>query len=208
MTNLERDNAIDQARYDTVKAAERARRITDPRYRAEALAWIGYLAADRSVAARTILEATASARKVVDSFERTFIFCWPIRAMIEKGREADALSLLDEALRSAGQIENPVSKADALFQLWQAAAPLGAKLPGKITAALCSACVGAGQKAVMHLRDAALMSGEKSPQIARSIIAAIPDGRYKRQAERRLAQGEYMNPRPFFWMKESKTKGE
>ncbi len=60
----------------------------------------------------------------------------------------------------------------------------------------------------MHLRDAALMSGEKSPQIARSIIAAIPDGRYKRQAERRLAQGEYMNPRPFFWMKESKTKGE
>lgn len=198
MTNLERDNAIDQARYDITKAAERARRIASPRYRAEALAWIGHMTPDRSTAVATILEAFASVRKITDTFERAFTFCWPLRALIEKSKETAALPLIDEALQTANQIENPVSRADALFQLWQAAAPLGPKLPDKITAALCSACTSAGQKAVMHLRDAALMSGEKSPQTARSIVAVIPEGRYKRQAARRLEEGHYMSPRPFF----------
>lgn len=201
MTNLERDNVIDQARYDTVKAAERARRIADPRYRVQALAWIGYMSTDRSAAVTMILEASDSVRKITDTFERAFTFCWPIRALIDKGSEATALPLIDEALRAAGQIENAVSKADALFLLWQAAAPLGSKLPDKITAALCGACVNAGQKAIMHLRNAALMSGEATPRRALAIIAAIPEGRYKRQAERRLEAGEYMSPRAFFWKK-------
>ena len=71
MTLLERDNIIDQARYDTVKAAERARHIRSPLYRAEDLAWVGWMSSDPQVAVKIVLEWAASVRKVSDPYADT-----------------------------------------------------------------------------------------------------------------------------------------
>lgn len=119
--------------------------------------------------------------------------------MIELGFAEEAAHELPELIDSSLNIENPVSRLEALFLLFEAVFPLdGAR--HLTLESLIRACQAADSwKAGDRLRESALMLASNYPSEAEQVIRAMPEGKYKRQATQRIAASEYREPRDFFW---------
>lgn len=193
------DNAISLARHDPKAALARARTITDPWFRCQALAWVAWLTPDEGAFRPIIAESLKAAQGAADPYQWVGASAWPLRALIERRDGARAVAAIRKALASVPQIENPVSRADAMFLLFQAVFPQGVQVRADTLTVLMSACGAAGTKGQRHLRDAALMLAAVDGATARQVVTAMREGRERRQAERRIAEGEAMEPRAFFW---------
>jgi hypothetical protein len=199
-TSAVRNNIIALARHNPKAALARTKNLTDPWYRSQALAWVAWLTPDDVAFRPIIAEGIRVAQGADDPYQRVGAIAWPLRALIERRMEKQAITVVKVALNSVSQIENPVSRADALFLLFQAAHPLGGQATKQLAAALVSGCSATeGWKGQHILRDTALMLASTDIAVANKLVASMREGRERRQAERLIAEGQFMQPRGFFW---------
>ena len=120
--------------------------------------------------------------------------------MAERDRVAQVERAVSRVLRVAEEIDNPVSRADALFLVWQAVSPASQKVRRTVLEPLLSVCAASSSwKGAYLLSDIALILARDDPTAAQEIVDAMAEGRYKQQAHRRINEDELMQPRPFYW---------
>jgi hypothetical protein len=187
------------ARRDWPAALREARARPDAWGRAQGLGWAARFAPDAEVVA-IAEEALAACAGAEDAYEQVGASAWPLRALVERGHPARAMELLGEVLPRADAIENPVSRVDALFLVWQAAYPLGGEARRTVLAPLLRTAVATNAwKPQRVLQSIVYMLPGEERSLADEVVAAMPPGQYRRAAARRLAAGERQQPRPFFW---------
>ncbi len=194
-----RDGAVALAKTDTAAALERARAISDPWFRSQAIAWIARFAA-AAEATSILKEARESSWAAEDKYRIVGSSAWRIRAMIERGEQQAAADELPDLLKCAADINQPVSRLEALFLLFQSVFEVD-NCRRAVLDALLEACHGAKSwKSGDRLREAAIMlafAGHHGQ--ANEVIGAMPAGRFRRQAIERVGRGQRREPRSFFW---------
>ena len=199
MQTRERDRATNLAKTNPDAALKAARLISDPFMRCQALAWAARYAGTDADAVKLAREAERELKTASDAFDAVAGAAWPVRALIERDHPAEADPLMQRAIDAAQHIVNPVRRVDALFLLVQAGWP--AARPGwtaAVTGLVGSARSASSSKLESVLRDLVLMLAGAGRDFA-AALAALPDGKIRRQAERRVQSREFMFPRPFFW---------
>lgn len=197
--HTERDLVCQLAVHDSQRAYERAVAIAGPLFRAQALAWVARYAPTSDVR-RIVGESLAVAATAEDAYRQVAASAWPIRALVERELVREAKDAVTITLKRAISIENPVSRVDALFLVWQAGFPLGASSRARILTPLLAAALSADSwKPQRILQSIVFMLSGSEHALAEHIVDRMPAGKYKRAAGRRLAAGEREDPRPFFW---------
>lgn len=195
----QRERAIQAARTDLPTGLQLARRVSEPWFRAQALAWVARLAAEADVE-RIAAEALEAASAGKDAYQHVGSAAWAIRALAERGRSRKAAAAVCKLVSLSDGITHPVSRLNALFLLCEAAWPLGGSVRRQVVQKLVAACQSAASwRAGSTLRDVALMLARDDPREARRITEQMPDGPYKQQTQRQLDEGQTSTPRPFFW---------
>jgi hypothetical protein len=190
----ERDIAARAAKTDFKKALLLARKVSESWFRCQALAEAARFAPDEQVVP-TAKEAIFAALTATDIYKQVAATAWPLRALIERNQEQKATQLLPNILSLAAQIENPVSRSDALFLLWQAFFPVEAHK--SVLGCLVKSCTG-HWKADYILRQVVMILASQDIDAAYKLIPSMPEGKYKRQAQKRLAAGQTETSWRFF----------
>ena len=199
MTATEKRNLTAQlAVSDPERALVIARRIKDPWFACQALAWVARFWPD-DYFERIVDEALRAGNKAEDPFKIVASAAWPVRAIVERGNSDKLLSIIPDLLNRAKEIELFASRSEALFLVFQAVFPAGRErwfdvLKGLINAS--TPLINWRQK--RNLRDAILIVWNEDEELARDLITGIQDTRLKRQIERRITNSESRLPRPFF----------
>jgi hypothetical protein len=194
-----RDQVTRLAPADPEGAAQVARSIDEPWFRAQALAWAARFAADDRVVPLAE-EALRSSYAETDAYRTVATAAWPLRALVERGQSNKARSTLDRLLLLAPQVEPPASRAEALFLIWQAIFPLDADARVRVLDVLLQSCRMEDSWRVGRVfQDVAAMLPKDERTVVGRILAVMPEGRWKRQARRRIAGSDRPGPRPFFW---------
>jgi hypothetical protein len=195
----ERDHVREAAKRDYPAALQRARRIADPWYRSQALAGVARFAPDAEVL-NVADEAIRAAATGKDPYQQVAAAAWAVRALAERGRMRQASELTARLCRQSQEITPLVSRASALFLLWQAAWPLDPTVRRPVLDRLITACQEAPSwRAGRTFQDALLMLAAEDAAAAQRLLETMPEGRYERQAQRRLGEGQSLTPRTFFW---------
>lgn len=190
----QRDVAMRVAKTDFKKALPLARKVSEPWFRCQALAGAARYAPDEHVV-KTAEEAISAAFTATDSYKKVAATAWPLRALIERKQEQKAIQSLPKILELSAQIENPISRTDALFLLWEAFFPVQGH--GFILAPLVKSCTG-HWKADYILRQIVMILASGNIEEAQKLAASMPESKYKRQAEKRLAEGQNEQARQFY----------
>jgi hypothetical protein len=194
----ERERAIQAAPLDFEKALTLARKVSEPWFRCQALAWVARYAPEAKVV-QLAQEAVETALLGKDAYQQVAAAAWPVRALAERGKAQKAAQLVAQLAALSAEIPHPVSRLNALFLLWQAADPLPKSVKEGVMGALVSACRAADSwQAGRTMRDLALMLASEDRSQAEQFVSSMPESSYKRQAEKRLAAGETHRPRAFF----------
>ena len=192
----ERDVAWRIAPTDFEKALPLARNVSQSWFRCQALAQVARYAPEKYVV-KIAEEAVAAALTATDVYQQVAATAWPLRALLERDGTEKAGELLPAILKLSAQIQNPVSRSDALFLLWQAffAFPEHKSVLGT----LVKSCNG-HWKADYILRQVVLILATENLSEAQDLAASMREGKYKRQAQKRLAAGENQTARSFFFV--------
>ena len=173
--------------------------IADPWFRSQAIAWIARFAAAAEVTP-ILKEARESSWVAEDKYKIVGSSAWRMRAMIERGEQQAAADELPDLLKSAADINHPVSRLEALFLLFQSVFEVD-NCRRIVLDALLEACHDAKSwKSGDRLRETAIMlafAGHHDQ--ASEVIGAMPTGRFRRQAIERIERGQRREHRPFCW---------
>lgn len=194
----QRDRAFGLARTDSEAALHLARGVSEPWFKAQALAAVARWSADDRVEP-VAREAFAAAEACDDSYKRAAASAWPIRALVERGRASVALAALDQARGHALAAAPAGSQAEALFGLLQAAWSLGTATRLQLVEDLVA----------LHERDtfwrvgravvgALEMVSESDPAQARDLAARVREDRCREKAQAAIARGRPSGPRDYF----------
>jgi hypothetical protein len=195
----ERDRISNLAKSNPGAALEAARVLADPFMRCQALAWVARYAKSAAEGVKVASEAERAAKSAADPWEAAAGAAWVVRALVERGEPREADTVMKRATMAARTIANPVRRVDALFLLAQAGwTATGAGWKAAVEELLNAARSTSSEKPHAVARDLVLMLAGDGRDFA-TALAALPDGKAKRQAERRLQGREFMTPRPFFW---------
>lgn len=194
----QRDRAFALARTDPEAALPLARAIPDPWFKAQALAAVARWSPSQRVepCAR---EALAAAEACEDDYKRAAVAAWPIRALLERGREQVALAALGRARDRALEATPAGSQAEPLLGLLQGAWSLGAATRGQLVEDLVA----------LHERDtfwrvgravvtALAMLSTTDPTRARALAARVRDDRCRAKAQAAIERGGSGGPREYF----------
>ncbi|HEX3871213.1 MAG TPA: hypothetical protein VHV77_12295 [Pirellulales bacterium] len=121
---LKRDQAVALSKLRPDEALAKARSISDPWYRAQALAWVARFSPRDAV--KLAAEASQAARECDDVYKQVAVRAWEVAALAESGHLAEAKKSLDGAIRDSTRVTPVASKAEAMFLLLQAASRIGA----------------------------------------------------------------------------------
>src|SRR4051812_1545090 len=194
-----RDQVTRLAPADPEGAAQLAGSIAEPWFRAQALAWAARFAADDRVVSLAE-EALRSSYAETDAYRTLGSAAWPLRALVERGQGDKARSTLDRLLLLAPKVEPAASRAEALLLIWQAIFPLDAEARDRVLDVLLQSCrMEDSWRVGRVLQDVAAMIPDTESTAVERILAAMPEGRWKRQVRRHMVRSERLGPRPFFW---------
>ena len=182
------------AKTDFLKALPLARKVSESWFRCQALAGTARYAPDEHVI-KTAEEAILAAFTATDFYQKVAATAWPLRALIERKQEQKAIQWLPEILELSEHIENPISRTDALFMLWEGVFPVPAH--ESILEPLVISCTG-HWKADYILRQIVIILASHDIDAAQKLAASMPESKYKRQAERRLGEGQKEEARQFY----------
>lgn len=160
----QRDQAMTLAKSSPAKALERARKIVEPWFRAQALARVARFTPGQTVPIAA--EAARAARECDQAYQRAAVRAWEIAALTEAGALREASQALNAALVESRTITPLSSRSHALLLLAQAAASLDAKLRDQICEELILACASDSDwRNKRAVRDArALRNGTMPPR--------------------------------------------
>lgn len=195
----DRDIAMRVAETDFKKSLILARRVSEPWFRCQALAGTARYAPEEDVV-QIAEEAIAASLTETEPYMKVAATAWPFRALIERNQEQKAIQLLPTVLTLSSQIENSKGRSDALFVLWEAFFP--SRGHESILAALITSCTGHSKAGYVLCRVVLILASEDIDE-ARKLASSMPEGNYKRQAERRLGEGQKEQVREFFYKKTS-----
>lgn len=161
---LARDKIASLAKSNPKKALEGARKISDPWFRAQALAWVlRFTDTDLDLIA-SLIEKSANACD--DAYKRCAVRAWEIVALSERNILPKAKKILNTAIKQAQNITPLSSRSEALFLLFQAAVKIG-----KVEALLVHEALNASCATDRHwrcqraIRDAGkILSGALEPR--------------------------------------------
>ena len=191
-------DAVTMLVHSDIAAAERrAIAITDPWYRAQALAWVARYAPEDEVTrlARLSLDAAASCDQ---AYQQAAGAAWIVRALLERGRRDEALLMLEMALHSVPRIAPASSRSEALFLLLQAAFEVGEDVRRSLLFAISEVHDrDAHWRITRNYEDALAMLQAVDPEFVHKMAQGGDDAQRQRLA-RRLAAGD-REPRTFFW---------
>jgi hypothetical protein len=161
---LQRNHAQSIAKSNPAKALDLARKVSEPWYRAQALAWVARFTDGDAVA--VALEACKAARQCEDDYKKSAVRAWEIAALAERGCIAEARKSLSEALALAGRVDPISSRSEGLLLLLQAAFRVGRDEAEKVYEILTASCrVEEHWRCKRAARDAGKMiSGELEPR--------------------------------------------
>ncbi|MFO7902014.1 MAG: hypothetical protein ACQESR_04420 [Planctomycetota bacterium] len=116
---LQRDQAIALVKANPRKALEKARRVSEPWFRAQALSWCARYTNEDPIPIAA--QAAKAASQGDDDYKRSAVRAWEIAALAERECVARARKSLKEALNLAKTVQPMSSRSEALLQLLQAA---------------------------------------------------------------------------------------
>lgn len=192
-----RSRAVQLAKHDTRSAHAAARAVTDPWFRAQALAWVARFAPgpDLKLLSR---EALHACDECADPYKRAGSAAWPIRALVERGLASEAHRALSSYAKLLYCVEPASSRSEAGFLLYQASFPLGAEVRAELLGELCSVYASDPHwRCQRNLLDALAMLPGADRTSRNKAVAAIADEKTRAKAER-IAPGS-CSPRAFFW---------
>lgn len=193
----ERQRAIDAARTDFREALTRARKVSDPWYRCQSLAYVARYAPEGDVL-RVANEAVKAGKEGKNAYKQAAVCAWPLCALAERGKTERAEKLVAELLPLVASIDHPVSRMDALLLLWEAAVRLPHPVEQSLFEALLAACSAANSwKVGRTMQFLALVRAAEDPAQAEAIVDAMKESPYKRQARKALAAGKTEQRRVF-----------
>jgi hypothetical protein len=200
MTATEKRNLAAQlSGSDPEQALVIARRINDPWFACQALAWVARYSPEHQIE-QIIDEALRAGSKAEDPYKIVASAAWAIRALVERHHTDKLLSIIPELLNRADEIELLASRSEALFLVFQAIFPAGRNKWIDVLQALIKASVPLiSWRQKRNLRDTILIVWNEDKELAKELIDGIQDGKLKRQTERRIADSKRRLPRPFFW---------
>jgi hypothetical protein len=161
---LQRDQAGALAKTNPKKALDKARTVSEPWFRAQALSWVArFTDADPVSVAR---QASKAASECDDDYKRSAVRSWEVAALAEREFTSEARTALNEALKVARTVQPISSRSEALFHLFQAAFAISDSEAGKVNSILTDTCpADAHWRCKRAIRDAAKMiNGELQPR--------------------------------------------
>lgn len=118
----ERDRAVSLAKDYPGDALKRAREVSEPWFRAQALSWVARFTDGDPVAIAS--EAAVAAGEADDSYQKCAVRAWEIAALAERDHILEARKRLSEILPTLEDVEPASSRSEALLLLLQAAAKI------------------------------------------------------------------------------------
>ncbi len=116
---LQRDQASALAKSNPKQALAKAKSVSEPWFRAQALSWVSrFTDADPLPIAKM---AAKAASECDDEYKRSAVRAWEIAALAERNLEANARKALKAAVRVAESVHPMSSRSEALLLLFQAA---------------------------------------------------------------------------------------
>ena len=135
---LQRDEAIKLARTDGHKALAKARSVSDPWFRAQALSWVArFTDTDPEPIAAQAANAAAACD---DDYKKSAVRAWEIAALAERKCLDKAKTALREAVAIARQVQPSASRSEALLTLMQAAFTIDRDTAANVSAQLIQCC--------------------------------------------------------------------
>jgi len=192
-----RNAAIELARSQSPDALDKAREVPDGWYRAQALAWVARFAPEDQCEA-IAEEAFQSSLGCPDACNTLGSAAWPIGALVERGRKAEALDMLYRALGRESEVQPASSRSEALFLLFQAAFNLGETIRMDLYHRLAAAHDEAGfWRSRRNIEDAIRMIHRIDADLARHLIEGLTDPKAKKRTQNRLTVNYLAVPRTF-----------
>ena len=152
------------AKASPKKALEKAREVTDPWFRAQALSCVArYTDGDPSM---IVAQAAKAASQCDDDYKRSAVRAWEVAALAERSLLPQARKALSEATNLAKCVQPISSRSESLFILMQAAFSISRDAAAAVLADLKATCpVGEHWRCRRALRDAEkIMAGELAPR--------------------------------------------
>ncbi|MEM7602846.1 MAG: hypothetical protein AAF357_15725 [Verrucomicrobiota bacterium] len=122
---LQRDQASALAKTNPTQALAKAKAVTEPWFRAQALSWVARFTDSDTVAIANL--AAKAASDCDDDYQRSAVRAWEIAALVERGEPKLATRALKAAVALAEGVQPASSRSEALFLLFQAAFTIGRK---------------------------------------------------------------------------------
>ncbi|MEM9282715.1 MAG: hypothetical protein AAGA96_12880 [Verrucomicrobiota bacterium] len=135
---LQRDQASALAKSNPKQALAKAKAISEPWFRAQALAWVARFTDSDPVPIAKL--AAKAASKCDDDYKRSAVRAWEVAALAERNESKQAERALKAAVAMAEAVQPVSSRSEALFLLFQAAFPVGRKQAEWVCARLDATC--------------------------------------------------------------------
>lgn len=193
----QRDAVARQAKSNSSAAVQSAREISDPWFRAQALAHVARYTDGQPK--QIADQAAAAAEDCSDAYKQCAVRAWEIAALAERSENKAALARLKSVLSKIETVAPPSSRSDALSLLLHAAARIStdaAQNVAKIIVRISNSdshwrC----QRAAV---DAIGIVHRLSPESALSLSEEISNGKLRLKCDKVMAAGG-TSPREFFW---------
>jgi len=102
-----------------MQALEKAKSVSEPWFRAQALSWVARFTAGDPLPIAKL--AAKAASECDDDYKRSAVRAWEVAALAERNLVADARRGLAAAVKVAESVQPVSSRSQALFLLFQAA---------------------------------------------------------------------------------------
>lgn len=189
----EREKVIELVRANPLEALNVARSISDPWYKAQALAWVARYAVGKT-SEKAISESRLAASRAQDTFQKTAVLAWPIRAAIESSQERLACEMVADAVVLLPKVDPPASRAEAANLLLNATYAANKELWVPLLVAISECC-----PANSHWR------AKRLHQSVREFLATVSEHDVEELAETFQVDHAHSDapntftPRVFFW---------
>lgn len=193
----QRDLVASLAKTDSQRALQKARKISDPWFRAQALAYVACYCDQAPISIAD--QAAKAAEACVDTYQQCAVRAWEIAALAERSHIKSAASRLKTVLPKVSQIEPPSSRSEALTLLLSAAAHINSNAVETIAKMIVR-----DTDCHSHWRcDRATVNAISilyrfNPESAAHLSKSVSNAKLRAQCDRIIAAGG-SSPRAFFW---------
>lgn len=194
----QREEVVEIARSNPRHAFRRAMRIEVPWYAVQGFSWVARFAPE-PIAQEAFDLALANAAKGHDTFQRTAVLAWPLRAAIETGRWDLARSIARTAVEAIPGIANFHSRAETCDLIFQSALAGPREIWEPVLIAIQTHCPTEGPwRSARLYRYVTGLLAAFDKTLAEAFVDRIPAGKTRERCLKDLSNGLSYTPRSFY----------